>query len=275
MRKLVIFILLFFLSSFSFAFEVPDLSELIEFNISDYLSSLGEQDSDSKRLNSLGFTAYKEGNLYKAAQLWRCAVDRNEQNAWAHYNLACALSLIAKAIGRDPSTIVYDIEYGDPEVDKLFEYTNTIFYHLKRAVYYDTKIWHRMQEDSDLDLIRNMITYKYILLYPENNPLKLLEIINQWYLPSHGVYPGGSVTFKNNTITMEGLVFNDRCEPKTIIKKGHFTQQGNQLTIFIEHPESRQFDGKLSIKYDELGFILYFNLIIDGQSYNSTPDYGA
>jgi hypothetical protein len=147
MKKNIILVLLIFLCYNTYADEIPELSELTAFSISDYLNSLGEQNADSRRLNSLGLSAYKEGNLYKAARLWYCAINRDGQYAWPHYNFACALSLFAKEFGRDPSKINFEIEWG-PDLEKLLQYTDTIFHHLKKAIINDIQIWNRMQADS-------------------------------------------------------------------------------------------------------------------------------
>ncbi len=275
MKNPVFIALLILTAGFVYADGVPDLAEFTDFDTYNYLAGQGEQSSDSNRLNTLGFEAYQAGDLYKAAKLWRCAIERDDTNAWAHYNFACALSLFAEGFGRDPSTVVPELEWGDPAVDGLLAYTEAIFSHLKTAVYYKGYILRRMTEDSDLDLIRNMKTYKFMLLYPDNDPSLLLSIIPRWYLGNYGVFPGGSALLDNGSITLEGLEFNDMGEPKTVVERGYYTQQGTQLTIKITSPVSRTLSGELSVQYDEFGFIQYFNLVIEGTRYSSTPDFSA
>lgn len=256
--------------------EVPDLLDDLK-NIEPYwfLSGIGEENADSNRLNTLGFYAYEEGDLQRAAKLWRCAIDRDERNAWAHYNLACALALFAERFGRDPASIIPELEWGSPEVERLLEYADLVLHHLKQAVFYDRETLYRMQEDSDLKLIRNMDAYQFILMYPDNNPARLLEIIDTWYAPSHGVYSGGSVKFSNGSVAIESLEFDEFFNATTVVESGYYTLQGFELTILVQQPESRQLRGELAVEYDEFGFIRYFYLTIEGKSYSSTPDFSA
>lgn len=274
-RFLFMFAGILFLNMPAFPDDVPDLAELRGFEIDGFLSRIGEQNADSNRLNTLGFYAYQEGNLEEAAKLWRCAVDRDAQNAWAHYNLACAYALFAESFGRDPADVVPELEWGDPEVDLLMEFTDLVLFHLKQAVLNNMEIWSRMQEDQDLNLIRNMNAYRLILLYPENNSAKLLEIISTWYEPNHGVYPGGVLSFHDDTVTIEKLVFDEQFNPVTVIETGSYTIEGNQLLIEIQQPGRRLLHGELVVDYDEFGFIRSYYLRIDGTTYSSTPDYSA
>ncbi|TFG63571.1 MAG: hypothetical protein E4H36_05295 [Spirochaetales bacterium] len=271
---LVIFLLIFF-SSLVFAETAPKLNDLEQSWINDFAVNAELQNYDSNGLNTLGFKAYEEGNILKAAKLWWCALQKNDKNSWANYNFACALSLIAEGFGRDPSKIIYILEYGDPETDALVEYTEKIFDHLKQAVVLDKQILQRMQEDSDLDLIRNMDAYKFMLLYPDNPPEKLLRIIGRWYAGNMGVFPGGSVTFEDGSITIISPDFTDSGDFFETMKRGYFTMDGNMLNITIEDPEKEQFKGELKIRYDAYGFILSYYLIVGGTTYSSEPDYSA
>jgi hypothetical protein len=262
-------------STVAFSDEFPDPGELTEFNTDEFLRGIGEEGADSNRLNTIGFYAYQEGDLYRAVKLWRCAVDKDERNAWAHYNLACAYALCGEEFGRDPAEIVPELEWGDPEVDRLLEFAALALFHLKRAVFYNGEIWHRMQEDADLNLIRNMREYDFIFLYPDNDPARLLEIIETWYGANYGVYPGGTISFFDGEVTVERLVFDEESNPAWVIETGHYTLEGRQLFIDLNQPESRRLTGELVIDYDDFGFIRSMYLTIDGNSYSSTPDYSA
>ncbi len=175
MRKPAV-ILFLCICGIAYAQKIPDLNDLIDFGVFEYMVTNNLENADSNRLNTLGLKAYKDGDLLRAVKLWYCAASVEDATAWAHYNLSCVLSLFASEYGRDPADIIYMLEYGDPDVDMLFSYIDEIFYHLKTAVFLEPKIHQRMQEDPDLNLIHNMKEFGFMALYPENNPGELLNI---------------------------------------------------------------------------------------------------
>jgi len=100
MLKRTICFLLFMASFVVFADNVPSIDEITNFPVDDYLRTLGEQNSDAIMLDSLGFHAYQENDLLKAAKLWWCAIQKDQNYAWTHYNYACALALFAGYFNR-------------------------------------------------------------------------------------------------------------------------------------------------------------------------------
>ncbi len=70
-----------------------------------------------------------------------------------------------------------------------------------------------------------------------------------------------------------GSGFRSEIEPN--VMRRHYIQQGTSLSIYIDSPEKRELAGELKISYHELGFIRFFNIIINGTYYNSTPDFGV
>lgn len=273
-RELII-LLLFAVSPFLFADDIlPELAEIMDFPVLAYLESIDEFNADSARLNTLGFNAYKENNLLKAAKLWYCSVCLDETNSWAHYNYACALALFVERYGRDPADINYELEWSS-EIELIFNYINYTFDHLKQAVNLNSAVRERMQEDSDFDIIRNLDEYKYMLLYPDYDYMYLLNYIGTFYGSNIGVYPTGYADIDGNRIiiTQYGFDENDNYIEKTL--EGYIENEGTMVTITIIDADREPMYGEIILYKDDYGYLIGLALTIDGVFYSQTPDYGA
>ncbi|MBN1501838.1 MAG: hypothetical protein JW982_16895 [Spirochaetes bacterium] len=88
-----------------------------------------------KEVNAFGYRLYKLGKYSDAADVFRRAVQLDESYKFAHYNLACMLSL-AKGEG---------VKINPRE----------LIYHLQYAAFLDGKYLNKFTTDADLDSIRN------------------------------------------------------------------------------------------------------------------------
>jgi hypothetical protein len=262
--------------------EPPRIEDIHDFSPVAYLRSIGEESADAIRLNTLGLKAYKQNNLLKAAKLWGCSVLKKDNYHWAHYNYACALALFAESFCINPAEYEHDYLYtGGDDLMLLYWYMEKIFYHLKKSITLSPLLFNRMQEDGDLDIIRDMHQYKFMLLFPENAPGKLLNTIKLWYGSDTGIYPdGGYAAINGNeiTITIVNISFDDyeKTEISSFDKTGTFTINGNKIKVFIDSPEEEVLEGEITAELDEFGFVVTIYFYIDSRYYsNYDPNIGG
>ncbi len=261
----------------------PDLEDIYDFSTIDFLRSLGEESTDGITLNTLGFEAYKQNDLLLAAKLWRCSILKNDNYHWSHYNYACVLALFAESLGINPAKEEYSYQLVPVgrDYDLIYSYTEKIFYHLKKAITLNPSIFNKMQEDSDLNIIRDMDEYKFMLFYPENDIVKILNSIEKWHGSDTGVWPdGGYAYIKENEITITVVYVDDHIAGQTEIssfdKTGTFSIDGNKIIVYIDSPEREILEGEISVGVDEFGFFVYVSLFIDGRYYsNHDPNIGG
>ncbi len=191
-----------------------------------------------KSLNSAGMDKYKAKQFVEAITLFQQAielgdkeaptttrekVDRNRAVALAHFNLACAQSLLRKA-GR-----VCD---GDA-------YRSSITGHLEKSVLLDPSRLDRVAVDRDLESIRDTLAYQSMVgLSPsrEKDLPALLAKVRFWS-PGEGAYGSLSqLTFAaNGTITETTKVMEEgsgKVDSKTL--KGKWTLTGRKLSVTID-----------------------------------------
>ena len=166
------------------------------------------------------------------------------------------------------------LEYSE-KIELLFKYVGLIFYHLKKAISLDSAVWTRMQEDSDLDLIRNMLEYKLMFYYPQNDPIKILNLLGTFYGRSQGAYPGGAVRIDGTRITIEDVTLDENWQQTKVTRTGYFSVSGDRLNITLENPERETREGNIYLKKDEFSYVIYSILSIEGNTYYITPDYSA
>jgi hypothetical protein len=253
----------------------PDLEDIDDFSFSSFLRSIGEENTDGITLNTLGLEAYKQNDLLLAAKIWRCSIYKNDNYHWSHYNYACALALIAESLGINPAD--YEHSYylvpTPGNCDILYAYTEKIFYHLKKSISLNSDIFHKMQEDSDLSLIRDMDEYKFMLFYPENDTIDILNSVETWYGSDTGVFQdGGYAYFEGNEITIIVVKQDESSFDKT----GTFYFHANRMIIDIETPARETLEGRVDISLDSFGFIRSVDLFIGTRFYsNSDPNIGG
>jgi len=163
----------------------------------------------------------------------------------------------------------------------LYWYTEKVFYHLKKSIDLSPPLFNRMQEDGDLDIIRDMAHYKFMLLYPENDTVKLFNSIKQWPGSDTGVYPdGGYASINGNKITISVVIISfddtEKIEINSFEKTGTFAITGEKIKVFIDSPEKEVLEGEVTVELDEFGFVVcvYFN--IAGRYYcNYDPNIGG
>lgn len=180
----------------------------------------------SIELNTLGYRAYQSGDLTEAARLFREAVEADDDNALAHYNLACTLALLRRS---EPAC--------EHDATQL-----TILNHLARAVELDEGRRTRMRQDADLDDLRNLLRFRILdqgMPSSEAATRSLLAGVTLW-APAVGVYGStgtlvlqadGSVAVTRRTLEGDAVV--DRAEPD-----GRWSIEGS--TVVLELGDDRQ-----------------------------------
>ena len=180
----------------------------------------------SIELNTQGYRAYKSGDLVEAARLFRAAVDADDDNALAHYNLACTLALLRRT---EPAC-----EHDATQV--------TILDHLARAIELDDGRRTRMRQDADLDDLRDLLRFRILdqgMPTTDAATRSLLSGVTLW-APAAGIYGAtgtlalqadGSVTVTRRVL--EGGTVVDRSEPD-----GRWSVEAR--TVLLELGDDRQ-----------------------------------
>ena len=192
----------------------------------------------AKELNSAGMDKYKARLLVEAIGLFQQAieagekdaplstrekVERNKTLALAHFNHACAQSLLRKA-GR-----VCD---GD-------SYRSAITGHLEKSVLLDPNRLDRVVADKDLESIRDTLAYQSMLglSVKREKDLPALLARVRWWSPGVGAFgslsqlsfaASGAVTELAREVDPEGGQ-----EKKTTLK-GKWLLTGRKLSLTVE-----------------------------------------
>jgi hypothetical protein len=98
-------------------------------------------DAQSMQLNRDGYTAYSKKDYETAVSKFEAAIKKDYANCFAHYNLACTLSLLYGQ-GR----------WGADAIDKIVQ-------HLTKAAELDSHWLERIFVDTDFDPIRKKNVY--------------------------------------------------------------------------------------------------------------------
>ena len=215
--------------------------------------------TSARDLNSAGMEKYKARQLVEAIGLFQQAiengeketplstkekVERNRTLALAHFNHACAQSLLRKA-GK-----VCD---GDA-------YRSAITGHLEQSVMLDPNRLERVLADKDLESIRDTLAYHSMLglTVKREKDLPALLAKVRWWSPGSGAFgslsqltfaAGGEVTELVRAVDPEGG------KESTRSLKGRWTLTGRSLSLTIEGKTRAGTvgeDGKL-----ELGGVAY------------------
>ena len=192
----------------------------------------------ARELNSAGMEKYKARQLVEAIGLFRSAIETGEKEAplstrekvertrtlaLAHFNQACAQSLLRKA-GK-----VCD---GDA-------YRSAITGHLEKAVALDPGRLDRVAVDKDLESIRDTLAYQSMLgrSVKREKDLPALLAKVKWWSPGAGAFGSLSqLTFAAGGGVIEGLRGVDpeggRESAKSL--KGKWTLTGRRLSVTID-----------------------------------------
>ncbi len=208
----------------------------------------------AKELNSAGMEKYKARQYVEAIALFQSAmeageketppsmrevVDRNKTLALAHFNHACAQSLLRKA-GR-----VCD---GD-------SYRGAITAHLEKSVLLDPNRLDRVLADKDLETIRDTLAYQSMLGLSVKREKDLPAVMTKvrWWSPGSGAFGSLSqLTFANGGVVTETLraVDPEGGEESTKTRKGKWTIAGRKVTVTIDNAVREGTigeDGKLTL----------------------------
>ncbi len=166
----------------------------------------------SEKLNTYGYKLYSGKEYESASEIFRCALLLDFDNMIAHYNRACALSIL----------------YGMGEkVD-----TDILFTHLRRAISLDNGRYEKMKTDSDLDPVRNLPEYAETL---ENFPLVTKDpekYTEDFFIGFWGDGTFGMEIKKDHTFDFNGTL-NDH-----IYGKWTYSSLDNQFTLIYSEISS-------------------------------------
>ena len=194
--------------------------------------------STAKELNAAGMDKYKAKQFVEAIALFQQAIDKGEKEAplstrekvernktiaLAHFNHACAQSLLRKA-GR-----VCD---GD-------SYRSAITGHLEKSVLLDPNRLDRVVADKDLESIRDTLAYHSMLGLSVKREKDLPALLTKvrWWSPGVGAFgslseltftPGGGVSELLRVVDPEGGTESH----KTV--KGQWTLKGRSVSVTLD-----------------------------------------
>jgi hypothetical protein len=218
--------------------RIPDLPEL------------GDVEA-AQRLNILGHEAYQAGRLVEAAALWHSALTIDPSHAIAHYNLACALSLLMPAApgGED--------------------YLASIVYHLKQSVVLRPDRIRRIGEDPDLNRVRDREEIRLIMIGPNPDSESVLSAAIMWrrvdedrFTPSDQLEFDSNhhVRFRHDIEGLRGAADNPDLPDQSFT--GHWAADGKQLVILTD--AGRTITGIVSLSFDEHGFVSERSVYLNG-----------
>lgn len=194
--------------------------------------------TSARELNSAGMTRYKARQLVEAIELFRQAienaekeappstrekVDRNRTLALAHFNRACAQSLLRKA-GK-----VCD---GDA-------YRSAITAHLEKSVLLDPNRLERALADKDLEPIRDTVAYQSMLGLSTQREKDLPALLAKvrWWSPGVGAFGSLSqLSFTSAGMVTEQLRQVDPEGGKETTRQlnGRWTLTGRKVSISLD-----------------------------------------
>jgi hypothetical protein len=154
---------------------------------------------NSQSLNSAGYGLYEKKDYAGAVRFFREAAYVDISNVYAHYNLACSLSLLRDSIWADPKkemsydmgiftdhyAAVYqlyepdDTYYDQPKSDEICR--QEIFDHLALACLLDGRYLEKAFADQDLAGLRNTLRFKRLMETISAGAGK--EVYGIWYIP--------------------------------------------------------------------------------------------
>lgn len=138
-------------------------NDLTQFQWQDEYRSLS-----AKELNTRGFRAYKNDCYADALKFFLEAVQKDPTYAQAHFNAACAATLLLDECGNikeDPTGKLFKGEKPD------------IFGHLGSAIHLDKKFIQKVRTDLDLEKLRDQFDYFKVLGYVVSNDSNFKEML--------------------------------------------------------------------------------------------------
>jgi hypothetical protein len=148
---------------------------------------------NSESLNSAGFGLYERKEYAEAIRFFREAAYLDPTNVYAHYNLACTLSLLRDSIWADPESDINYFEYVYAELyrgkynlynkdryasmhDEICR--DEIYDHLTLAILQSERYLEKAPADSDLNGIHNHLRFERLMNNIKDEQAKSI----------HGVY---------------------------------------------------------------------------------------
>lgn len=185
-----------------------------------------EKKSAATPLNTEGYELYKKQKYAQAAAKFEQAIAADPNHALAHYNLACALSLL-----RTESVCEHDA------------YKSRIIEHLRKAVKLDETRRKKIREDSDLDSVRDTFGYHELIGYHVSEPEDVRIIISgvTWYGPAPGALgPTSGIDFDPGGLATLWVLQVDDDVPHRERHRGTWKVDGSQIVLELVEA----YDGK-------------------------------
>lgn len=275
-----LFLLIFALTpifSMDWTGEPPLIDVFENLDYQTWLPDAQPSPETAQRLNEIGFDRYQENNLIEAAKIWKAALEMDPNHYLAHYNYAAALAIFARGFG--------DFDASGPNLpdaawdrDDFIDYRRAIIHHLKVSISLNPNRKARVKEDEDFDSIRNLETYRNMLMGPYPTVSDVLREAPKWYSLQPGAFlPEDTFTFfPDGTVVYEWdkkryNVFPEVYKsPRDDSFTGSWRALENEIVIRTDSGQTLRcaFDHIV----DELGFIVKRVLVFDGVKYG---DYDA
>ncbi len=248
----------------------PFLSALAGLDYRQYLPGAQPSPQAAVRLNDLGSEAYKEDRLVEAARLFRAALEMDADNPYPHYNYAAVLAVFAQGFGHFDAPPAELFSLRQVETDRIVEYREEIFAHLKASVSLREERLQRVTRDSDFDTIRGLTEYEYLLMGPNPSMWDVLRLSPRWYSMQTGAFmpadtlvflPEYRVRFSFDTRRFE--LFPEMQNKVDRSFTGCYRVDGDRLIIFADG-SAKVIYGKVSVRKDSLGFVVEKRLSLEG-----------
>jgi hypothetical protein len=185
-------------------------------------------------LNKQGMKHYSNKNYIKAISKFRSAIKANSKYPWAHFNLACTLSLILPDFKTS-----YESEYLKvyPNADENIAYIRMLeleaLSSLEKATMLNSEIKMKAYFDTDLSYLKNFFRFYKALGYSTNHYPDLVLILNNvrsWGVEGSGIIdPIISLVFNEN-LTFE-MIYYEIDKNTTYKGRYNIIKQKNRLQI--------------------------------------------
>ncbi len=200
------------------------------------LISISLQAEKIDELNAKGLYHLNKGNYEKSLEAFQKVLQLDPNNSFAHYNLACSLSILLEK------------NYCE-NIDKIPE----IYKHIQKAVKLKPSYKKKMLKDPDFTPLQKELKFYQIaglnLANTQNLSLVLTKV--HWFGPANGIYgpKDGIIFYSDGSFRYWKNELNEEGDIKKIYYKGNYNiKKSNIYLEFIEilpNFKKKKFKGSL------------------------------
>lgn len=196
------------------------------------VAAAAHAEPSARALNARGYSLYKKGQLARALELFRQAVDADSRFALAHYNGACTLARL-RAQGK---------------VCEHDAYKSAILEGVRTAIRLDPTLKARALKDADLRPIHDTFGYQLLAgrAVSKQEDLRAILVAVSWYGPAPGAYgPMSGLDFhEDGTVDTWTLDVGGE-QVRRVRGKARFVVEGSKLKLTLEGKRPRTLQGTL------------------------------